>query len=70
MVATPELIDAEPHIELRRSHLRGRRPVRADRRLCADEKRIRAQSAILDETHTPHLLFAWQHMPPHTGSGS
>jgi len=33
-------------IELRRSILRGRRPVRADRRLGTDEKRIRAQSTI------------------------
>ena len=31
--------------------------VRADRRLCADEKRIRAQSAILDKTPTPCLVL-------------
>jgi hypothetical protein len=44
---TPALTDATGQIELWRSNLRGRRPVRADRRLRADEKRIRAQSAIL-----------------------
>jgi len=44
---TPALTDAAGQIELWRSNLRGRRPVRADRRLRTDEKRIRAQSAIL-----------------------
>jgi len=38
---------AGEYIDLRLSILRGRRPVRADRRLHADEKRIRAQSTIL-----------------------
>jgi len=38
------------YIEQQRSKLRGRRPVRADRRLRTDEKHIRAQSAIFDET--------------------
>jgi len=33
--------------------LRGRRPVRADRRLCTDEKHIRAQSAILYKKPQP-----------------
>jgi len=36
-------------------NLRGRRPVRADRRLCTDEKHIRAQSAILDRIPTLSL---------------
>jgi len=31
-------------------NLRGRKSVRADRRLRTDEKHIRAQSAIVDET--------------------
>jgi hypothetical protein len=38
------------YFELQRWNLRGRRPVRADRRLRADEKRIRTQSAIFDKT--------------------
>jgi hypothetical protein len=38
------------YIELWRLSLRGRRPVRADRRWCADEKHIRAPSTILDKT--------------------
>jgi hypothetical protein len=50
MAATSVLIDVKRHIELQRSLLRGRRPVRADRRLRTDEKHIRAQSAILDKT--------------------
>jgi len=38
--------------------LRGRETVRADRRLRTDEKRIRAQSAILNKSHTkPPLLL-------------
>jgi hypothetical protein len=37
--------------------LRGREAVRADHRLCTDEKHIRAQSAILDETPMPCLLL-------------
>jgi hypothetical protein len=32
--------------------LRERRPVRADRRSCADKKRIRTRSAILDKNQT------------------
>ena len=36
--------------ELHRQSLRGRRPVRADHRLRTDEKRVRAQSAILIKT--------------------
>jgi hypothetical protein len=36
--------------ELHRQILRGRRPVRADRRLRTDEKRVRTQSAILIKT--------------------
>ncbi len=36
--------------EMHRQILRGRRPVRTDRRLCTDEKHIRAQSAILVKT--------------------
>jgi len=38
--------------------LRGRKAVRADRRLRTDEKHIRAQSAILDKTSTLYLLLA------------
>jgi hypothetical protein len=38
--------------------LRGRRPVRADRRLRADEKRIRAQSTILYK-NPPQTAFAF-----------
>jgi hypothetical protein len=39
--------------------LRGRKAVRADRRLRTDEKRIRAQSAILYEIHPkPSLLLS------------
>jgi hypothetical protein len=45
------------YIEQQRSNLRGRRPVRADRRLRADEKHIRAQSAILDKTRTLYSLL-------------
>jgi hypothetical protein len=52
--------DAGEYIDLRRSILRGRRPVRADRRLCTDEKRIRAQSAILYESN-PQALVAFFH---------
>jgi hypothetical protein len=42
--------DAGRYFNLWNLSLRGRRPVRADHRLCADEKRIRTQSAILDKT--------------------
>ena len=37
--------------------LRGREAVRADRRLRTDEKRIRAQSAILYKIPTPGLVL-------------
>jgi len=53
-------IGAQEHIELRLSILRGRRPVRADRRLCTDEKRIRAQSAILYK-EPPQTASAFVH---------
>ena len=36
--------------EMHRQNLRGRRPVRADRRLCADDEPVRTQSAILIKT--------------------
>jgi hypothetical protein len=36
--------------EVARKNLRGRRPVRADRRLRTGEKAARAQSAIFDKT--------------------
>jgi hypothetical protein len=42
------LANARAYVELWRLILRGRRPVRADHRLRADEKHIRTQSAILD----------------------
>jgi len=46
------------YIEQQRSNLRGRRPVRADRRLRTDEKHIRAQSVILDKSNPgPCLLL-------------
>jgi len=37
--------------------LRGRTTVRADRRLCTDEKHIRAQSTILDKNHLKPILL-------------
>jgi hypothetical protein len=43
--------DAGGYIDLQLSSLRGRRPVRADRRLGADKKRIRTQSTILYESN-------------------
>jgi hypothetical protein len=59
MAVTSVSIDVGRRIELRRPHLRGRRPVRADHRLCADEKHIRAQSAILDKSkHNPQLILS------------
>jgi hypothetical protein len=42
MAATSVSVDVRRHIELQRSLLRGRRPVRADRRSRTDEKHIRA----------------------------
>jgi hypothetical protein len=49
--------DVRGYIELLRSNLRGWRRVRADRRLRADEKHIRAQSAILYKNPTPFVLL-------------
>ena len=43
-------MDAGRYFKRSRLNLRGRRPVRADHRLPADEKHIRAQSAILDKS--------------------
>jgi hypothetical protein len=51
---------AREYIELRRSNLRGRRPVRADRRLGTDEKRIRTQSTISYKGN-PQGAFAFIH---------
>jgi len=39
-------------------NLRGRKTVRADRRLRTDEKRIRAQATILNKTPTPVFTLA------------
>jgi hypothetical protein len=36
--------------EMHRQNLRGRRPVRADHRLCADDEPVRTQSAIFIKT--------------------
>jgi len=47
-------------IELPRSILRGRRPVRADRRLRTDKERIRAQSAI-SHKGKPQAVVAFIH---------
>jgi hypothetical protein len=38
--------------------LRGRKAVRADRRLCTHEKAIRAQSTILDKNHAAQIFAA------------
>ena len=47
------------YFELRRSHLRGRRPVRADQRLRTDENHVRAQSLILGKGKPePSLLLS------------
>jgi hypothetical protein len=43
-------------VEMHRQILRGRRPVRADRRLCADDEPVRTQSAILYESNPKPLL--------------
>jgi len=43
-------IDLQHHIGRQPSNMRGRRPVRADRQLRADEKHIRAQLTILQKT--------------------
>jgi hypothetical protein len=56
MLARRLQLDLGGYFELCSSKLRGRRPVRADRRLRADEKRIRTQSAILDKTNPNALL--------------
>jgi len=53
----PTSADVGRYFELRRQNLRGRRPVRADRRLGTDEKHIRAQSAILDKTPVLSLSY-------------
>jgi hypothetical protein len=50
--------DARGYFELLRSNLRGRRPVRADRRLRTDEKHIRAQSAILYKCNPKPYRFS------------
>ncbi|MEK7438796.1 MAG: hypothetical protein AAB150_18145 [Pseudomonadota bacterium] len=42
-------------VEMHSQNLRGRRPVRADRRLRTDEKRVRTQSAILIKTPNAFL---------------
>ena len=47
---SPTSADVAGYIELWRSNLRGRRPVRADRRWRTDEKHIRAPSAILGKS--------------------
>jgi len=52
-----EVANAGKYLELWRSNLRGRRPVRADHRLRVDEKHIRAQAAILDKNHPKPPLF-------------
>ena len=44
--------------EMHRQNLRGRRPVRADRRLHADERRIRAQSAISSKSRKASLVLS------------
>jgi hypothetical protein len=48
----------EAQLELELSKLRGRRPVRADRRWRADEKHIRPPSTILDKNFARYSLFA------------
>jgi len=45
------------YVELQRSSLRGRRPVRADHRLRADEKHTRTQSAIFYKNNAKTLLL-------------
>jgi len=50
-VRSAALADETGYFELQRPGLRGRRPVRADRRLRTDEKHIRAQSTILDKSN-------------------
>jgi hypothetical protein len=58
MAAASASIDAGRNVELQRSGLRGRRPVRADHRLRTDEKHVRAQSAILYKSNpTPYLFL-------------
>jgi len=59
----PTSADAGEYFELQQSGLRGRRPVRADRRFGADEKHIRTQSAILykDKPKPLLLLFRSRH---------
>ena len=52
LIKTPQasLAGETGSFELQRQDLRGRRPVRADRRLCADDEPVRTQSAILIKT--------------------
>jgi len=54
---SPTPADVARYFELRRQNLRGRRPVRADRRLRTDENHIRAQSAILGKIPAQSLVF-------------
>jgi len=50
------LADETGYFELQRQNLRGRRPVRADRRLCADDEPVRTQSTILYKSNpNPNL---------------
>ena len=63
MAAASPLIDLQQHIELQRPHLRGRRPVRADRRLHADEKHICAQSAILEKNPAVSSMLTFARKP-------
>ena len=44
--------------EMHRQILRGRRPVRADHRLCADDEAVRTQSAILYKSKPDSRLNA------------
>jgi hypothetical protein len=55
---TPTVEYTGGYVELWRSNLRGRRPVRADCRLRADQKHIREQSAILLKTPRPYPVLA------------
>src|ERR1017187_1926738 len=45
------------YVELQRQSLRGRRPVRADRRLRTDDDPVRTQSAILNKKRRTSRLF-------------
>jgi hypothetical protein len=52
------LADETGYFELQRQNLRGRRPVRADHRLCADDEPVRTQSAILYKSNPKPSLNA------------